>query len=83
MNVHPPSSFLLAFIAEQMSYTMEYSFGQLVSAFLGMSPPKILPNPSLLVREECWRDSLETLMLCEPCSAVAKTLMHYQHLSSY
>ncbi|KAK4829266.1 hypothetical protein QYF61_002658 [Mycteria americana] len=26
-----------------------------------MSPPKILPTPSLLVRGECWRDSLDAV----------------------
>jgi len=40
---------------------MEYPFGQLMSAFLAMSPPKILPNPSLLVRGECWRNSLDAV----------------------
>jgi len=32
-----------------MSYGMEYPFGQFGSAALAMSPPKILPTPSLLV----------------------------------
>ncbi|KAK4806218.1 hypothetical protein QYF61_001141 [Mycteria americana] len=50
-----------AFIAEQMSYGMEYPFRQFGSAVLAMSPPKILPTPSLLVRGECWRDSLDAV----------------------
>jgi len=36
---------------------MEYHFGRFGSAALAMSPPKILPTLSLLVRGECWRDS--------------------------
>ena len=55
----PTPPFLLAFIAEQMLYGMEYPFGQFGSAVLDVSPPKILPSPSLLVRGECWRDSLD------------------------
>jgi len=50
-NAPHSSSFPLAFIAEQTSCGMEYPFGQLASAALAMSPPKILPFPSLLVRE--------------------------------
>ena len=42
-------SFLLAFIAEQTSYGMEYPFGQFGSAVLAVSPPKLLPTPSLLL----------------------------------
>jgi len=38
----------LAFSAEQTSYFMEYPLGQFGSAVLGLSPPKILPTPSLL-----------------------------------
>ncbi|PKU42641.1 rna-directed dna polymerase from mobile element jockey-like [Limosa lapponica baueri] len=45
--------------------------GQFVSAVLAMSPPKILPIPSLLVKENVGETAL---MLCEPCSAVAKAL---------
>ena len=36
------------FYTEQTSYGMEYPFGQFGSAVLAMSPPKILPTPSLL-----------------------------------
>ena len=61
MNAPRPPSFLLAFVAEQTSYGMEYPFGQFGSAVLAVSPPKILPTPSLLVRGECWRDSLDAV----------------------
>ena len=60
-NECPSSSCLLAFIAEQTSYGMEYPFGQFGSAVLAMSPPKILPTPSLLVGGQCWRDSLDAM----------------------
>ncbi|KAJ7423899.1 hypothetical protein WISP_31576 [Willisornis vidua] len=40
---------------------MEYPFGQLRSAVLAVSPPKILPTHSLLVREESWRGSLDAV----------------------
>ena len=48
----PSPAFLLAFIAEQTSYGMEYPFGQFGSAVPAMSPPKILPTPSLLGEAE-------------------------------
>jgi len=54
------------------------SFG---SAVLTMSPPKILPSPSLL--EVVGNVGETALMLCKHCSAEVKTLMCYQHLSSY
>ena len=47
-NAPHPSSFLLAFMAEQTSYGMEGPFGQFGSAVLAVSPPRILPTPSLL-----------------------------------
>jgi len=53
--------FLLAFIAEQMSYGMEYPCGQFRSAVLDTSAPKILPTPSLLLRGESWRDSRDAI----------------------
>jgi len=61
---------------------MEYPFGQFGSAVLAMFPPKILPTPSLLafVGGNIGETSL---MLCKYCSAVAKTLVYYQRLSSY
>lgn len=52
----PSSSFLFTFIAEQMSCGVECPFGQLGPAVLAMSPPKILPTSSLLLREDCWRE---------------------------
>lgn len=59
---------------------MGYSSGQLGSAVLAMSPPKTLHTP-----QHCWGEDVgETaLMLCQYFSAVAKTQMCYQHLSSY
>jgi len=36
-------------------------FGQFGSALLAVSPPKILPTLSLLVRRESWRDSLDAV----------------------
>ena len=47
-----------------------------------MSPPKILPRPSLPLRGGL-NIGETALMLCQHCSAVAKTLVCYQHLSSY
>lgn len=69
----PPfsSSFLFAFIAEQMSYDIEYPFSQFWSAFPAMSPPKTLTFPSLLVRGEVGETAL---MRCQHCSAAARTL---------
>jgi len=60
LRICPPSSFFfLAFIAELTSYGMEYPFGQFGPVLLSKSPPKILPPPSLLVRGQYWRDSLD------------------------
>ncbi|KAK4806753.1 hypothetical protein QYF61_005549 [Mycteria americana] len=59
----PPSSFLLAFIAEQTSFGMEYPFGQFGSAVLAMSPPKLLPTPSLLDKK--WALNHEDVTLGE------------------
>ena len=62
--------------------TVEYPFGHFGSAVLALSPPNLLPTPSLLgfgggvVGETA-------SMLWEHCSAVAKTLVCYQHPSSY
>jgi len=44
------SSFLLASVAEQMSYGTEHAFGQFGSAVLAMSSTKVFPTLSLLVR---------------------------------
>lgn len=77
-----PSScfFVLAFISEQTSYGPEYPFGQFGSAVLAVSSPRILSTPSLLGRRECCRDRPDAV---EQCSAVAKTVVCYQHLASY
>jgi len=40
----PSSSFLLVFITKQMSYGMEYSFGQFGSAVPAVSSHKFLPT---------------------------------------
>lgn len=39
-----PPFFVLPFIAEQASYSLEYHFGHFGPAVLAMSPPKIQPN---------------------------------------
>lgn len=59
--VPPSSSFILAFIVEQSSCDMEYHFGWFGSAVLPVSPPKTLPTPSLLVRGEYGRHSLDAV----------------------
>ncbi|KAM9240276.1 uncharacterized protein RG961_015797 [Leptosomus discolor] len=67
----PPSSFLLAFIAEQMSYP----FGQFVSALQAMSPPKILlvsGNVGETVR------AAKTLVCCELLSSYQQKAQHYE-----
>ncbi|PKU43514.1 hypothetical protein llap_6189 [Limosa lapponica baueri] len=43
-----------AFIAEQTSYGMENPFDQFGSAVLALSPPNILPTPSLLILPSSW-----------------------------
>lgn len=58
---------------------MGYSFGQVESAVLVMSPPKILPTISLLMRGNVGGTAL---MLWEHCPAVAETQVCYPHLSS-
>ena len=75
-----PPHFLLAFTAEQTSYGTEYRFGPSGSAALAVSPPKVLPSPSTL--DEVGSVGETALTLCERCSAVAKTLVCYQHLPS-
>ena len=70
----PSCSFLLAFVAEQMLYGMEYPLGHLGSAVLAVPPPKTLPTPSLLVWGGGWRGSLD---------AGAEALVCYHHLSSH
>ena len=86
MPPSPPPPLLLASTAEQTSYGMEHPFGQLGSAVLAMSPHKLLPTPSLLafgVGGVGGQFGEMALMLWEHCPGVAKTLVCYQHLSSY
>lgn len=42
---------------------MEYPFAQLGSPVLAVFTPKILTTPGLLVRGECWKDSLGAVPL--------------------
>lgn len=55
----PPPS--LAFLADQVLCGMGYPFGQFGLAVLAIFPPRILPIAGLLVRGECWRDSLDAV----------------------
>jgi len=57
-----------------MSYGMEYAFGQFGSTVLAMAPPKILPAPSLLMRQQCWRDSLDAV---QAVLSSSPTLVYY------
>lgn len=60
--MNAPLTFLLAFIAEQVSYGMEYPFGHFGSAALPVSPPKILPTPQPTGEGgEFWRASLDAV----------------------
>lgn len=56
-NKYLPSSFLLGFIANQMSYSVECPFGQFRSAVLVCPVTSSCLAPSLLVWGACWRDS--------------------------
>jgi len=62
---------------------MEYPFSQLVSTVWAMSPSNLLPTPSLVAFGRGVGVGKTALVLCEYCSAVGKTLVCYQHLSSY
>lgn len=62
---------LLVLLMKMVLYDVEYLFGQFGSAVVAVSPPNLLPIPSLLVGENLW--------LCKCCSAVAKTFVCYQH----
>lgn len=55
MNIYS----LIAFIAEQMSYDIEYPFNPFWSAFPAMSLPKILTLLSLMAEE----DVVETALM--------------------
>lgn len=63
----PPalSSFLLTFIAEQMSDGTECPMGQFGSVFLAVSPPKNLLIPRTVVQGDVGEMSL---VLCQCCS---------------
>lgn len=64
---------------------MEYPFGQFGSAVLTVSPPKILPAPSPLAVGVVRGDSVgeTTLMPCQLCPAVAKTLIISTFVATY
>lgn len=77
-------SFLVGFLdftAEQISY--EHCFGQFGSAVLAMNPPSLLPIPPPPWFLWARGDVGEAALMWEYCSAVAKTLMSYQHLSRH
>lgn len=61
---------------------MEYLSSYFGSAGLVVSPPRILPTSSLLMWWKCFFGST-ALTLCQSCSAVVKTLVCYQPLSSH
>lgn len=76
----PTSSFLLAFIAGQTWYGMEYPFSQLDQLSWLWPLPRSCPPPAH--RQE--GSVGETALLqCQHCSATAKTLGCEQHLSRY
>lgn len=65
---------------EKWHIVWNITFGELEAAVLTISPTNF-SNPSLMVK---WGTAGETvLMLCQHCSAAAKMLVCYQHLSSY
>lgn len=76
----PPSSFLLAFIAEQLSYGMEYALVS-VRQLSWLCPfPRSHPAPA------CWWEGMlerQPWCCCKHCLAAAKTLVYSQHFSSY
>lgn len=68
---HNESPCLLLFISQLLlltviSYGMQHPFGQFRSATLEMSPPHLLPTPSVLALRVLER----ALMLCQRCSAI-------------
>lgn len=67
----------LALVSQLTPRGMEYPFGYSGSAGLAVSPPRTLPTASPLM----WGNIETALMLCQPCSAIAKTLECYQHPS--
>lgn len=59
---------------------MEYSFDQLGSVILAVFPPRILPNPRLLVTCKCWRDSADSVPVL---LSFSQNTDCYLHLSSH
>ena len=75
-----PSSSPSFLLLSMTSYGMGYPFGQLGSAVPAVSPPNLLPTPSLLTgRAEQQKEKAS--MLRRHCSATAKTRGCCQHCS--
>lgn len=74
----PPLLLVLCF--NQSSYGMEFPLGLPGPGVLATNPSKSCPPPGCY-----WRRILEwqSWHLCELCSAIATTLMCYQHTSHY
>jgi len=80
----PPSPFPPPFaellLLGTKSYGVEDNFGQFGSAVLSGFPPSLSPTYSLLtVAGREWGGRENALTLCKYCSAIAKTLVCYQH----
>lgn len=65
-----------ALLQSMTLYGIEYSFGQLDLTFLAVSPPIILPTPSLLAEGAEWEKT--KLTLCKYCSVLTKMLVCHQ-----
>lgn len=76
----PSSPFPQLLLLSVISYIMEYPCGQFGSAVLVMSSPSLLLPHNLLA---CLSTYACAQMLSEHSSAIAKTLVCYQHNSSY
>lgn len=76
----PPKTSALCLLLSMTLYSMEYSFGQLVSTLL--SSLKFLCTPNLLA-EGIEFEKEKIMTLCKHCSAVAKALVCYQHCFSH
>lgn len=72
-----PLSFLQPLLLSTMSYGIRYPFHQ-----MGSAVPAVTPAPnflfSLLAAKPAW-ETEEALTLCKQCSAIAETLLCYQH----
>ena len=75
------SSFLLAFIAEHDVIWYGISLWSLWVSCPGYVPSQDLAHPQ--PTGEGGNAGERALTLCEHCSAIAKTLVCYRHLSSY